>query len=195
VVEQGLLVDQKGAQFNPYYMDYQPSRRTKAEVQLTRKLILKCSNIRDLSEEALLQLVGKLLDVAQDAGARVGSGQSENYRYYYNPYESMAASGLVRFILDDFEKLEEEAYEEAIADAQARAGRLAKLSRVALGPITAVRVVGAPGEGGATGGDAANEPRKRIESSKFQEIPVKVELLVRFDIAPAARSDGGANGR
>ncbi len=68
VEERGLLVDQKGQQFNPYYMDYQPNRKGKVEVQLTRKLVVTCSNIRKLDEEALLQLVAKLLDVAQDAG-------------------------------------------------------------------------------------------------------------------------------
>ena len=31
-------------------------------------------------------------------------------------------------------------------------------------------------------------PRKRLESSKFQEIPVRVELLVRFDLA-ASKAD------
>ena len=36
---------------------------------------------------------------------------------------------------------------------------------------------------------AANDeevPRKRLESSRFQEIPVRVELQVRFDLAAVA---------
>ena len=168
VEERGLLIDQKGAMANPYFFDYQPNRKTKAEVQLTRKLVVKCSEIRKMDEEALLQLVAKLLDVAQDAGGKVGA-QNEGFPYFY--YERFnRASGLVRFILDDYDKLEEEAYGKAVADAEARAGRLAKLSRVKLGPVTAVREASTPGEKATGHEDETPQPR-RIESSRFQEIP------------------------
>ena len=33
-------------------------------------------------------------------------------------------------------------------------------------------------------------PRKRLETSKFQEIPVRVELLVRFEVHPKAEGKG-----
>src|SRR5439155_25293277 len=79
VEERGLLVDQKGMMQSPYFFDVQPNSRTKTEVQLTRKLIVKGSEIRKMDEEALLQLTAKLLDVAQDAGARVGP---QNNAYY-----------------------------------------------------------------------------------------------------------------
>jgi uncharacterized protein len=179
IEERGLLVDQKGADFNPYFFDYQPSRKAKVEVQLTRKLIVKCSDIRKMDEEALLQLVAKLLDVAQDAGGKVGPSQNPWANYYYG-YRNQQ-TGLVRFILDDFDKLEEEAYAKAVADAEARAGRLAKLSHVKLGSVTAVREVSSPGPR-ETGQDD-DVPQKRLESSRFQEIPVRVELMVRFDAA------------
>ena len=46
------------------------------------------------------------------------------------------------------------------------------------------------GYGGGTSDDEVR--RKRLESSKFQEIPVRVELQVRFDAAPAkAQREGG----
>src|SRR5207237_1300334 len=151
------------------------------------------SEIRKMDEEALLQLTAKLLDVAQDAGARVGP---QNNPYYYYRFGMNPSSGLVRFVLEDFDKLQEEAYEKAIADARARAERLARLSRVELGPIVAIREVTVPGE--RNSGSNLNPywyasensnpddeaPRKRLESSKFQEIPVRVELLVRFEVHP-----------
>jgi uncharacterized protein YggE len=193
IEERALAVDQKGMQQNPYFFNYQPNARSKAEVQFSRKLVVKCSQIRGMEEEALLQLVSKLFDVAQDAGARVGGGQAEFNPYYYNPYANASQSGLVRFILDDFEKLEDEAYEKAVADARTRAARLAKLSGVDLGPISAVRVVAAPSEEGARS-DSADEPRKRLESSRFQEIAVRVELVVRFDVSQGRTSDGRAKG-
>lgn len=200
IEERALVVDQKGQTFNPYYMDAPPARKGKVEVQLTRKLVATCSNIRDLDEEALLQLVARLLDVAQDAGGKVGV-QAE-----FNPYSyrfGSSNSGLVRFILDDYEALQEKAYESAIADARARASRLAKLSGVDLGPVAGVREVLTPGQKAEAapsvslyGSPAATEdemPRKRLESARFQEIPVRVELQVRFEAGPrrTARREGG----
>jgi uncharacterized protein YggE len=200
VEERALVVEQKGQAFNPYFMDTPPARRGKVEVQLTRKLVVNCTNIRGLDEEALLQLVAKLLDVAQDAGGKVG-GQSEFNPYMYRYGGSNSA--LVRFILDDFEALQEKAYQSAIDDARARAGRLARLSGVELGAVAGVREVVVPGEKGETsspnfyyGMPATTDdepPRKRIESSRFQEIPIRVELQVRFAAAPpkAPGRDGG----
>jgi uncharacterized protein YggE len=193
VDELGLLVDQKGMQMSPYFFDYQPNRRNKTEVQLTRKLVVKCSDIRTMDEETLLQLVAKLLDVAQDAGGRLGGGQNDFNPYYYDPY-NRSRSGLVRFILDDYEKLEDEAYEKAFADAEAQAKRLAKLSHVKLGPISGVRVLVSPGEKAGLG-DRGTEPddearRRRLESPRFQDIAVRVELLVRFEVASNRRPNG-----
>jgi uncharacterized protein len=192
VEERALAVDQKGQTFNPYMMDTPPARRGKVEVMLTRKLVVTCTNIRDMDEEALLQLVARLLDVAQDAGAKVGGGGDFNpYMWRYGANNT----ALVRFILDDFDPLSEKAYQEAIADARTRAGRLAKLSGVELGPIAGVREIVVPGEKsqanmspyyfdmGSSNDDEM--PRKQLVSSKFQEIPIKVELQVRFTTLPA----------
>jgi len=196
VEEKGLNVDQKGQVYNPYMMEMPSTRRGKVEVQLKRKLVVVCSNIRDMDEEALLQLVAKLLDVAQDAGGKVGSQPD------FNPYSYRfggSSTGLVRFILDDFDTLQEKAYQAAIADARARAGRLAKLSGVTLGPVAGVREVLVPGEKGQQAPSVSfygmptseddDKPRKRLESGRFQEIPVRVELQVRFALAGASRPD------
>ena len=77
VEERGLLVDQKGTMGNPYFFGgYQPNTRNKTEVQLSRKLVVKGTDIRKMDEDAVLQLVAKLLDVAQDAGGQVGPQQT-----------------------------------------------------------------------------------------------------------------------
>lgn len=180
VEDRSLLVDQKSAGFNPYFGEAAPPRRGKIEVQLTRKLVVTCTEIRQMDEEALLQLVAKLLDVAQDAGGKVGGNNDMSYYYYYGG--NRPTQGLVRFILDDFDELKDRAYGAAIADARARAGRLARLSGSALGPVVGVREVAVPGDKAGQGDDEM--PRIRIESSKFQEIPVRVELQVRFEAEP-----------
>jgi uncharacterized protein YggE len=180
VEERGLLVDKKGVANRYYFFMSEPNTRSKTEVQLSRGLVVKGSDIARMDEEALLQLVAKLLDVAQDAGARLGK-TSEYDPYYY--YDYRRSEGLVRFVLEDFDKLQEEAYEKAISDARARAERLARLSKVVLGPVVAVREIQVPGEPEDRRGDDT-EPRKRLVASKFQDIPIKVELLVRFEVHP-----------
>ena len=202
VQEKALTVDQKGQMYNPYMMDMPPARKGKVEVQLRRKLVVSCTGIRELDEEALLQLVAKLLDVAQDAGGKVGGGSE--YNPYYGRYN--ASSGMVRFVLDDFESIQEKAYQAAIDDARKRATRLAGLSGRQLGPVAGVREVLIPGDkpsnnqtymydAGTNAGE--EEPwRKRLESPRFQEIPVRVELQVRFDLGPpGGKAENAGGGR
>ncbi len=191
VEERGLLVDKKGMMANPYFGGMPSMSNSKTEVQLTRKLVIKCSNIRGMDEDRLLQLIARLLDVAQDAGARVGK-QQDPYRRYYNPYDPYGQSGegLIRFVVDDYEKLQEEAYEKAIADARARAERLARLSRVELGPIVAVREALVPADRPPTPDEEG--PRKRLEAAKLQDIQVRVELLVRFEVHASPAGNGRA---
>jgi uncharacterized protein YggE len=186
VEERGLLVDRKGAMQSPYYWDSQPNTRTKTEVQLTRKLVVRASGIRKMDEESVLQLVGRLLDVAQDAGAKVGG---DNNNSYWSWRFGQNQSGLARFVLEDFDKLQEEAFAKAVSDARVRAERLARLSKVELGSVVAIREVTVPGDKApANANDMAatnapdETPKKRLETQKFQEVPVKVELLVRFEV-------------
>ena len=187
VAERGLLVDRKGQEYSPYYYYEQSNTRTKTEVELSRKLIVECRAIRDLDEDAVLQLVAKLLDVAQDAGGQVGGSNNMNSYYYYRYDMQPPANGLIRFVLDDFDALQERAYELAVADARTHAERLAKLSGVTLGPVVAIREVVVPGDSRADSADDSDpEAKKRIETSKYQAVPVKVELLVRFAVGPAA---------
>lgn len=197
VEERGLRVDQKGMQYSPYFFDYQPNQRSKTEVQLSRKLVVRGSDLRKMDEDAVLQLVARLLDVAQDAGGHVGSSQEDYSPYYYR--WNLQNNSLVRFVVEDFDKLQEEAYEKAIADARARAERLARLSKVELGPIVAVRELVVPGDAAPNPDEAPRteegRPRKRLEASRYQEIPVRVELLVRFDVQTRGEGKGGTSRR
>jgi hypothetical protein len=68
----------------------------------------------------------------------------------------------------------------------------------------AIREVVVPGETGANQDDSPfyyrppqppgdDRPRKRLETNKFQEIPVRVELLVRFEVLSKSNGSGNAN--
>lgn len=190
VEERGPAVSQKGAVFNPYMgIDPGASTKTRTEVQLARKLVVKVAKIGDMEEEAVLQLVGRLIDVAQDGGAQVGPRVDPYtaYRFDLNP-----SSGLVRFVVEDYEKVKEEAYAKAAADARAKAERLARLNGVELGPAVAVREnVEAPSQQRVyiynfQQSSDEDEPGERLTSPRFQEVPVQVELAVRFAIKPKA---------
>jgi uncharacterized protein YggE len=197
VEERALAVDQKGQSYNPYYMEMPAAKQGKVEVQLSRKLVVSCKEVGKLDEEALLQLVARLLDVAQDAGAKIGG--NSDYNPYYGRYNS-GGNGLVRFILDDFDALQDKAYEAAVTEAKSRAARLAKLSGVALGRVAGVRELKVPGEtvpqqtyimynyGSTESSNDQEVPRKEITSAKFHEIPVQVVLQVRFDVAAAPKT-------
>jgi uncharacterized protein len=191
VEERGLKVDQKGQGYNPYFFDYSPNNRSRTEVELTRKLVVRGTDIRKLDEDAVLQLVAKLLDVAQDAGGHVGPQQQNDY---YSWRWGNQGGSLVRFVVEDFDKIQEEAYEKAIADARARAERLARLSKIELGPIVAIREVVVPGDTASNpyggGQDDEHPNRKRLETSKYQDVPVKVELVVRFEVIPKPKGAG-----
>ncbi|AMV41045.1 SIMPL domain-containing protein [Planctomyces sp. SH-PL62] len=204
--ERGLLLDQKGAAFNPYMMDYGVQSKARSEVQLSRKLVVKATGIQAMEEEAVLQLVGRLLDVAQDAGAHVGPpGNAAMMAYRFG---TTSTTALVRFVVEDHEALREQAYAKAAADARGRAERLARLNGVTLGPVLSVREVPTASNSGSGSSQSIyalmygiapsqatdDDADDRLTTAKFQEVPIHVELQVRFAIAPVdpktIRSEG-----
>ena len=92
----------EGQMQNPYFFDYQPNTRTKTEVQLSRKLVVKAADIRKMDEESVLQLVGRLLDVAQDAGGQGRSAATISILIITIDAESSPTTGLVRFVARGF---------------------------------------------------------------------------------------------
>ena len=128
VEERGLLVDQKGQMQNPYFFDDQPNTRTKTEVQLTRKLVVKAPTSARWTKRPCCSSSASCSTSPRTPAARSAPQNNLNPYYYYR-YGSRTTTGLVRFVLEDFDKLQEEAYEKAIADARARAERLARLEQ------------------------------------------------------------------
>lgn len=167
----------------------------KPEVSVSSTVRLTLKNAREIEPEELIKTIGRLLDVAQDAGVNVGPTAAEvmmAYRYGRQP-ENAAP---VRFVLDDLAELREKAYEAAAADAQARAARLAKLHRTTLGPAISIHELAVGGDSPATtvvnayayaqGAQpvATETEGPRIISSSLAEVPVQVRLMVRFGTAP-----------
>ena len=170
------------------------------EVQVQSTFRLRLTGIDKLESEQVLETVGKLLDVAQDAGGSLGPSPADvNMAYRYGMSPSGSA---VRFIVQDLDTLRESAYEKAVADARLRAKRLARLNGVRLGGVLGVREVQVAGDdsnisiqqpwgGVSTRASGAKAPQ--LISETFGEIPLKVVLSVRFDLEPINSSGGGAN--
>lgn len=194
-----LSVDERGialargdsAEAMQMAMRGQATAGVKFKVELSSRLRVKLTDISQQQPEQVLETLGKLLDTARDSGADVGPSAAElNMAYRYGRQVNGAIS---RFVLQDFEPLREAAYKAAVADARARAERLASLNGLKLGRVLSVNEVLVSGDE-ASGQTVTNydgsqqmrpgEPKRglRIETDTFTDIPVRVRLLVRFAI-------------
>jgi uncharacterized protein YggE len=161
----------------------------KVRVQISEHMVLKLKNIDKLDPDKLLETVLKLIDTSRDAGLTIGPPPATNYYQMQIQAQNGGADALVAFKIPDITDIQNDAYKQAIADAKAKAQRLADLSGVKLGKVRSVqdeqpaaqRQVFNPYIGMMTGGeDHATD--KEASSNSFGEIPVTVRLNVQFEI-------------
>jgi len=180
-------------------MNGMPQTPGKPQIEVTSTIRLRLKNVREMPPEELVKTVGKLIDVAQDAGVSIGLSQAEiMMRQRYGNYSPQTTN--VRFVVADLAELREKAYEMAVTDARSRATRLAKLNGVKLGPTVSVQEIQVAGEHssasssiaavqyGVNFGQPAPAPESsepRLSSTTLTDIPVQVKLLVRFAIQAA----------
>ena len=103
---------------------------------------------------------------------------------------------LVNFKIPDKSELENQAYVKAVADAKAKAERIAELNGVKLGRVLSVEDEGAAAghsnnpaqfftamiDNGTT--PAAESPEEGVSSTSPGEIPVSVHVTLKFEILP-----------
>jgi hypothetical protein len=171
-------------------------------IEVSGKLQVELIDLESQSPEDVLKTVGKVLDTIKDAGG--GLGPSSNEAMMAMRYGRMPSGSNVKFVLRDFKRLREQAYEQAVADARARGVRLARLSGVKLGQVVAVQevqVAGDPAEPSAPKQvwywmetqEAPRDPDE-IAVEALGDVPVSVRLTVRFEIAGAdAAAQSGAS--
>jgi uncharacterized protein YggE len=172
----------------------------KPQIEVSSKVLVRLKDVRETPAEDLIQNVGKLIDVAQDAGANIGLTQAEiQMRQRYGMADFSGST--VQFVVADLGEVRERAYELAVEDARSRATRLAKLNQVKLGSALSVQEIQVAGDSDASktmnlyapyvanllqmGSATEVSEGPRISSSSLAEIPVQVKLLVRFAIQPA----------
>jgi uncharacterized protein YggE len=97
---------------------------------------------------------------------------------------------MISFKIPDASALREEAYKLAVADARAKAAKLADLAGVKLGRILAVQDQDVVSKNDPSnfyamiyGMRMQQEPDERLSSNVFGDIPLTVRLSVQFEIA------------
>lgn len=166
----------------------------KPQVDVSSTVRVTLTGVRETEPEELIKTIGRLIDVAQDAGVNVGPTAAEiamAYRYGRQPENSAP----VRFVLNDLAELREKAYEAAVADARERAARLAKLHHMKLGSVRSIQELAVGGDKPTTtivnayiyqqNAKTAQDTHTdgpRIVSPSLAEVPVQVKLMVRFAI-------------
>lgn len=153
----------------------------KPSVHIARSLRLTVRGIDKMAEAEVIDVIGKLIDTAKDAGATVGGGASKHI-----VYQSLAMNGgntgaAVRFVVEHPDEPREQAYRKAFDNAKSRATRLAKLAGKQLGDTismdeeTAVNWV-------SYGNRSEPAETSRLSSDELKQIPVRVLLRVRFEL-------------
>jgi len=170
----------------------------KPQTDVSRSLRLTLSGIQGMPEDELMDTLGKVLDVAKDSGAAVGSGDDST-----SAIMAMMGNGggqpssMVTFVVDNVDELREKAYQNAFKQARDRAQRLAKLAGGNVGAVLSVQesaeqpsgekkgiqeqmLSAIYGIGGSNGGD-----ERRLTSQTFADVPIRVTLRVRFRLNDA----------
>lgn len=166
---------------------------SKSQFDVSSTLRLRLVDIKKTPEQELLKTIGKLVDTAQDSGGVIGPTSDEIAMRNYTG--NMANFPVMRFIITDGDQLREKAYENAVADAKARAERLAKLHNVKLGPVTSVQEVYVSGDDNSgrhsnpyqqygVSTEALELPRGEVTAETLSGTAFRVKLLVRFSILP-----------
>ncbi len=171
--------------------------RVKQEVGISKSLRLKISGIDKMSEEEVVALAAKLLDVARDSGLAASAAATNSMISRMN---GMAVSNpMVTFYADDAPSAEQKASDDAFEQAKTKAERLAKKAGVQLGSVLSIDESPMP-SGERTPAEqimvmmmmsemGAYEPMAdRLTSYTLTGLPVRVTLRVRFAIQPAGVS-------
>lgn len=168
----------------------------KSQTVISRSHRVILSNIRDISEQQLMEVLGKILDTAKDSGASASPSAQSTMMAMMLGGRGNSSQSLVTFVLNDAAEVREQAYQKAFEQARSRARRLATLAGAELGAVLSVQE-GPPAPKGAKsvqesmmsaiygiGANKSDSDDMRVTSDKFGEIPVRVTLQIRFAIKP-----------
>jgi len=105
------------------------------QLSVSESIKLRITGIDKLSTQELLETIVKIVDSGKDAGVVIGNN-TQSIPGVYNA--SQAKNTMATFKVTNVQKLKEEAFQKAIADAKAQAEKLARLTGVQLGKVISV---------------------------------------------------------
>ncbi|WP_298858899.1 SIMPL domain-containing protein [uncultured Gimesia sp.] len=105
------------------------------ELSVSESIKLRITGIEKLNTQELLETIVKIVDSGKDAGVIIGN-KTQSIPGVYNP--SAAKNTMATFKVINVQKLKEEAFQKAIADAKAQAEKLARLTGVKLGKVISI---------------------------------------------------------
>jgi uncharacterized protein YggE len=168
------------------------NENVKSKVQVSEQLHLVLKNVDKLDADKLLETLFKIIDTGRDAGVQIGPPMARNYYEMQIRSQNGGEGAMVQFKIPDITELQNQAYKLAVADARAKAERLAQLSGVKLGRVLSVQDQGSISADSAANvsyrvpnsneGEHATSPKEAV-SGHAGEIPIAVRVQVVFEIA------------
>lgn len=164
-------------------MQGQTNEQVKAHTQITERFKIKLKNADKLEQDKLLETVLNLIDTSRDAGLTIGTSQPTNYYQWQMQMQNGGGNNgaLVQYKIPDTTDLQTEACRQAIADARAKAQRIADLSGVKLGRVLSVKDYSATDTAPNSGGNDHAVDKEAVSSS-IGDIPLTVHVQVLFEI-------------
>lgn len=162
---------------------------SKRRIQVSELLKLVLKGIEKLDKDTLLADVLKVVDTARQAGLQVGDTPSNVIQAQIQAQAGTNSEAIAVFKVPERSELEAQASEKAVADARAKAERLAKLAGVKLGHVSLIQDRATAQEGNQSllaavyGSAIAAAPEtKEVESPAMAEVTVTERITVRFEI-------------
>lgn len=106
------------------------------QLSVSESIKLRITGIEKLSTQELLETIVKIVDSGKDAGVVIGNNSTASIPGVYNA--SQGKNTMATFKVVNLQKLKEDAYQKAIADAKSQAEKLARLTGVQLGKVISI---------------------------------------------------------
>ncbi len=167
----------------------QPPTTDAQPVSVSERLEVTLSGIDQMDDVEVADAITNIVDAGKDAGVTLGGGGVTNM--IQMQLRGNAAQPLAVFRLSDPDAVRQQAAEAAMADARAKAQRLADLAGVKLGKVVSISETAPPADESGNPevalfariyGMGEEVQAAEPQSDAFADIEVKASLIVQFEI-------------
>lgn len=158
------------------------------QLAISQSVTIRIAGIDGMEQDELIELVVEVADAAKEAGISVGE-MTEEQMMMMQFGQGMGASDLAVFRVSNADAAQAESAELAMAQARAKAQRLAELAGVSLGRVTAITEGASTEEQSAASGYmaiiwgmATEETPDALATPALEPVTVRTTLTVTFAI-------------